>query len=173
MATINKYTPVMLSHQSTVPYGSVMGSMYLLDPPLFLPFSKGSTRNIWLLGGPGPPLWKIWLRQLGRLDIPNIYIYGKMQNWWQPNHQPAEYSPLSHKSWWLESFALWISPVSARDHPMLAKSQGLASWLPRLRMAELPQKGKDSMDWFCWGNLRTGNHPFSHEDHGAVLQIFP
>ena len=29
-------------------------------------------RNVTLVGGPGPPLWKIWVRQLGWLFIPNI-----------------------------------------------------------------------------------------------------
>ena len=39
-----------------------------------------------LVGGFSPPLWKIWLRQLGWGKQPNIS--GKMPNWWQPNHQP-------------------------------------------------------------------------------------
>ena len=38
---------------------------------------------IWLVVG--PPLWKIWVRQLGWFEIPNIS--GKCQKW-QPNHQP-------------------------------------------------------------------------------------
>ena len=42
-----------------------------------------------LVGGPGPPLWKTWLRQLGWWHKPNIS--GKIQNSWQPNHQPVKY----------------------------------------------------------------------------------
>ena len=44
-----------------------------------------SKNSIVMVGGFSPPLWKIWVRQLGWLDIPNIS--GKIKKW-QPNHQP-------------------------------------------------------------------------------------
>ena len=39
--------------------------------------------NDFLVGGPGPPLWKIWT-SIGMISNP---IYGKIQN--VPNHQPV------------------------------------------------------------------------------------
>ena len=39
-------------------------------------------RYRWLVGGPGPPLWKIW-KSIGMMRFP---IYGKIKN--VPNHQP-------------------------------------------------------------------------------------
>ena len=45
----------------------------------------------------GPPLWKIWVRQLGWGQQPNIN--GKMPNWWQPNMIiPNIYGKIIH--WW-------------------------------------------------------------------------
>ena len=38
-----------------------------------------------LVGGPGPPLWKIWLRQLGWFDVPNIN--GKITFMFQTTNQ--------------------------------------------------------------------------------------
>ena len=57
--------------------------LHIKRPPLDTQYA---TQN-WLVVG--PPLWKIWVRQLGWLDIPNIN--GKIKNWWQPNHQPDSY----------------------------------------------------------------------------------
>ena len=39
------------------------------------------------LVGQGHPSEKLWVRQLGWLEIPNIHR--KMPNSWQPNHQPV------------------------------------------------------------------------------------
>ena len=41
--------------------------------PPFQAFQDTSIYIIYLVGGPGPPLWKIWVRQLGWLEIPNIW----------------------------------------------------------------------------------------------------
>ena len=43
----------------------------LLHPKRSLGWDKNGQISS-LVGGPGPPLWKIWLRQLGWLYIPNI-----------------------------------------------------------------------------------------------------
>ena len=57
-------------------------TFYGLDPNS----SKVSTMNIyWLVVG--PPLWKIWVRQLGWWDSQVIWENKK----WQPNHQPVMY----------------------------------------------------------------------------------
>ena len=42
----------------------------------------------YLVGGFSPPLWKIWLRQLGWWN--SQYFWEKCQKW-QPNHQPVNY----------------------------------------------------------------------------------
>ena len=44
---------------------------------------NSSRHIIWLVGG--PPLWKIWVRQLGWLDTQYFWENKK----WQPNHQPV------------------------------------------------------------------------------------
>ena len=50
----------------------------------------GEASNFWvqpyLVGGFSPPLWKIWVRQLGWFDIPNIH--GKMPKMATISHQP-------------------------------------------------------------------------------------
>ena len=43
-----------------------------------------------LVGGPGPPLWKIWVRQLGWWQKPNIN--GKIKVIATSHHQPVTYS---------------------------------------------------------------------------------
>ena len=59
---------------------------------------------IWLVGQGHPVLKNIWLRQLGWWVIPNMN--GKMQNWWQPNHQPVK----SYSTWWIISIVIHQFP---------------------------------------------------------------
>ena len=48
-----------------------------------------------LVGGPGPPLWRIW-KSIGMMIIPNIWE----NKTWQPNHQPVFHDKSPHDCWW-------------------------------------------------------------------------
>ena len=65
----------------------------------FKPFSTSLSNSIWLMVG--PPLWKIWVRQLGWSSKPKIH--GKIKFMATSHHQP---SFLFHSS----SFSRWNSP---------------------------------------------------------------
>ena len=77
-----------------------------------MPFQKWSFFHRWLVVG--PPLWKIWVRQLGWLlmIIPNIWENTK----WQPNHQPDredDVSPIFVCFFWSQIFGQDPPIVSA------------------------------------------------------------
>ena len=80
--------------------GWISGWIKMLPVCLFNTKVNPSARHhdAYLVGGPGPPLWKIWLRQLGWGQQPNIS--GKMPNWWQPNHQLVIFPCCWRYPWW-------------------------------------------------------------------------
>ena len=98
--------------------------------------SRWSPRDV-LVGGPGPPLWKIWLRPLGRYEIPFRFL-GKCPKWlgmmkfpsyfWEnaqlmatSHHQPVYLSPLHpHKigsKWLVKNHQ--IQQVTVTIHPVM------------------------------------------------------
>ena len=96
-ATFTLWISLQVAFQPSPSHGSHRKCSHLFvaqkGPHLFFKSGCPSTKRgrmacLYLVGGPVyPPLWKIWLRPLGWLEVPNIS--GKMPNWWQPNHQPV------------------------------------------------------------------------------------
>ena len=55
---------------------------------------------------------------IGMMTFPTLYFYGKMPNWWQPNHQPDIIF-----CWWM----FWICSICSipeRDMAMIPHSRG-------------------------------------------------
>ena len=104
-----------------------------------------------LVGGPGPPLWKIWVRQLGWWQKPNIS--GKMPNKWQPftTHQ------LWNRHGRHDRLRTATSPSqieTRRDHPL--GPSGSCCPCPNLAVGRGNDMGrwKDLGGSFSWKNGR-------------------
>ena len=120
----------------------------------------------YLVGGFWPPLWKIWVRQLGWLEIPNIN--GKIKFMATIHHPPDDlFSEFSINSCWLfqifEDVVILCSKKNPSSHPSMDGSWGTGQWGNHLR------------DWSHWEIFlwRQRDESFKATGYQVVIVIMP